>query len=661
MRPWLPWVEPSLVITLMAACSFGIALAARRQPRPPPRIVAIWAIVAALAAGSVTYRLIVVPPAFVHAEFYGPQLVADILELAMPPHHPYGASSYVLLHGLSWIFGRSAEGIVRANVVLAGIATFPFAWLVARWAGDARVAVLGAAIWACSPLVERLACSEEAHVTGALFALLAALAADIVATRPSRLASVLALLFAQLTVFSRQSFLAWVPFLVLLSVDRDPSRGRWQRARLPLAMAATLCLAVLFQRATRVEEGYAPFLLIMARVIDLRAIVSCIAVHPALAARQLSVVVPPLGALGCLVLARDKHRRVAFFVGLGAATLTSLMVQWPAIGVSYGFRLPQYVLWLGAASIGAGALARALEPWLSPRGAIGAVALLCVFTSASSARAQQNRTRDSLFDEYVWVRDELSRLPDAPVVSFGAGPMGPRYNTPQEVARTLHRGVTWADSCGAYVVEGLGCYAYTVAELTFPGKVSEPESIALMLGSQSFLRRFVFDASTSYGLSLVQVPTDMRPECGREIVGAHEVTEGAPLPTQTSAPLAVWGRTAVTPRLWMTGACPLLPSAARRDDLCNERVLAWAKAASERAGSSILAASCVLGTVRLQVAGAGCDYAVTRGEGFARTPDGAFGVSPIVNLDWDTAPDAMKRGLAGVLGALAEDPSLPTR
>jgi len=32
-----------------------------------------------------------------------------------------------------------------------------------------------------------------------------------------------------------------------------------------------------------------------------------------------------------------------------------------------------------------------------------------------------------------------------------------------------------------------------------------------------------------------------------------------------------------------------------------------------------------------------------------------------VNLDWDTAPDAMKRGLAGVLGALAEDPSLPTR
>jgi hypothetical protein len=65
--------------------------------------------------------------------------------------------------------------------------------------------------------------------------------------------------------------------------------------------------------------------------------------------------------------------------------------------------------------------------------------------------------------------------------------------------------------------------------------------------------------------------------------------------------------------------------------------------------------------VRLQVAGAGCDFEVTRGKAFQRTPDGAIGVSPIANLEWADAPEPMKKALAGIVSALAQDPSLQIR
>jgi hypothetical protein len=65
--------------------------------------------------------------------------------------------------------------------------------------------------------------------------------------------------------------------------------------------------------------------------------------------------------------------------------------------------------------------------------------------------------------------------------------------------------------------------------------------------------------------------------------------------------------------------------------------------------------------VRLSVKGAGCDFEVAHAGGFQRTPDGAFGVSPIANLEWTDAPPPMKSALAGLLSALAADPSLTIR
>jgi hypothetical protein len=109
------------------------------------------------------------------------------------------------------------------------------------------------------------------------------------------------------------------------------------------------------------------------------------------------------------------------------------------------------------------------------------------------------------------------------------------------------------------------------------------------------------------------------------------------------------------------GGAPPSASGAPAAEACDPGVAAWAKNASVHAGLTISAVACPTGVVRLQVAGAGCDFEVAPARGFQRTADGKFGVSPIADLNWDVAPEPMKKALAGVLAALAQDPSLPIR
>ena len=110
-----------------------------------------------------------------------------------------------------------------------------------------------------------------------------------------------------------------------------------------------------------------------------------------------------------------------------------------------------------------------------------------------------------------------------------------------------------------------------------------------------------------------------------------------------------------------SAGAPPSGSAAPVVDVCDPAVATWTRDASQHSGLSITAAACPTGLVRLQVAGAGCDFEVAAGRGFQLTADGKFGVSPIANLDWTVAPEPMKKALAGVLAALAQDPSLPIR
>ncbi|MFO0756101.1 MAG: hypothetical protein U0359_06400 [Byssovorax sp.] len=129
---------------------------------------------------------------------------------------------------------------------------------------------------------------------------------------------------------------------------------------------------------------------------------------------------------------------------------------------------------------------------------------------------------------------------------------------------------------------------------------------------------------------------------------APSASAAAPPPPAPAAPVA-------------SGSAMPAPSASAppsRDDLCADTVITWAKGASQRTGLTIAPVSCSPGIVRLSVAGAGCDFEVARGKGFQRTTDGTFGVSPIANLDWASAPEPMKKALAGLLTALSQDGSL---
>ena len=108
-----------------------------------------------------------------------------------------------------------------------------------------------------------------------------------------------------------------------------------------------------------------------------------------------------------------------------------------------------------------------------------------------------------------------------------------------------------------------------------------------------------------------------------------------------------------------SSVAPAHPAGATHVEVpCDAAAVDWAKGASKRTGVAITTVACPGGVVRLAVAGAGCDFEVTHDRGFQRTPDGAFGVSPIADLDWSTAPEPMKKGLAALLAALVQDPSL---
>lgn len=129
-------------------------------------------------------------------------------------------------------------------------------------------------------------------------------------------------------------------------------------------------------------------------------------------------------------------------------------------------------------------------------------------------------------------------------------------------------------------------------------------------------------------------------------------------PAASSAALAPPPASAAAPSPSGSTAPAPLSSAPVRDDLCPDAVVAWTKAASQRSGLTITPASCSAGIVRLAVAGAGCDFEVARNRGFQRTADGSIGVSPIADLDWKDAPEPMKKALAGILAALAQDGTL---
>src|SRR5579859_3636394 len=153
--------------------AFLVGLVALAVLAWPPRAIDRGVLAAALAA--LVVRLLVAP-AFVHDGFHGPLIVNGVLAFPSPPGRgsygtAYGPGSFVVLGLLSFLTGRSAEGVMLANVLVSSLATLPLAAAASRLSGRPRAGLYAAILWAGSPLVARLARSEDAHLVGLVFAM----------------------------------------------------------------------------------------------------------------------------------------------------------------------------------------------------------------------------------------------------------------------------------------------------------------------------------------------------------------------------------------------------------------------------------------------------------------------------------------------------------
>ncbi len=149
-------------------------------------------------------------PAFIHPEFYGPELVSDGLATSIAAERaPVRVSCITAFLGALAAPARRVRGerLLRerhpGGAVHAAARRAGRALVRAAVGGDLRGVALG-----LLSLRPRVSYSEDANVSAALIALSTLLAFDVAATRSSWIALALALALGQLVPHARQSFVA---------------------------------------------------------------------------------------------------------------------------------------------------------------------------------------------------------------------------------------------------------------------------------------------------------------------------------------------------------------------------------------------------------------------------------------------------------------------
>jgi hypothetical protein len=521
---------------------------------------------AVAAAAALVVWPAAVPPAFVHDAFHGPFIVNGVLAFPAPPGRgaygaAYGPGSFAVLGLLSFLTGRSAEGVMIANAIVAALATIPVAALAARLSGRPRAGLYASLLWAASPLVARLARSEDAHVVGVAFALTGLWWIDVAATERSRAALWVGVLATAAAVFTRQTFIQLAPIAALLLIER--TRRAAPGERLPWSSVIAACAALggcLLARAAATagssdgQEGLIG-LAVVARHPEW--LPGYLAAHPLLSIPRLPVVVPLLLIAGAIDLRRRAQARVTIAVAWCGLFLLMLPSSFPSAGVRWSFRLPSYALSIVIAGAGAAWLQDAWERRRGrPLGAAAGTALViaALALGAAGTAIRELRAPSAEFIEYRYLRDTIARLPRG-VTLIGNAEEGPAWRLPGELAARAGIPVVRPEQLPAipapgatYVMpEGLGCQARDAFELA--GAV---RAAAHQLPARAEVERLfaiVLDPRTDYGLKAVPHPVGPRPSCARIL--AASVPYGPPGPTvalDDSPPTAIFGARALTLR-----------------------------------------------------------------------------------------------------------------
>lgn len=560
-------------VAVMSIASIAAIAASSRRAGADRR--AAWSElgVAAIAAAMLAYLALVVEPAFVHPEFYGPELITDILRFpaAEPAHREYGAGSFALLHALSGVFGRSVEAVIRANTIFAAACTIPIATLATRWSGRSSAGVYAALAWASSGLAARVGASEDVHVAVTFVALSTALALDVAATTGSRAALVAAVAGGQLLAVSRQSYFGWIPMLLVLWVERSRPAAPgavgcspWLRRAGLLAMASaplTVGCVLLFRDYDKAQ------IILMATLLLLRhpsEVWSCIVAHPVLDARRLSVLLPLLTALGAAWILRRSPARWSWLAGAAISAFVSAPTNWPSPGNRWAFRLPVYVLAIIAAGIGAACAEERAGRRMAPRrrgvlvGSIGAAIVGCGLLAPAG---REGRVPHPEIQNYVFLRDTVERL-------RGAAPIGlvlpPEDAKPRNAAAALAQLLTIPTARAREALEGpldpgvhwyfyrdLACFAWSVPELILPAGVGEAEMNRWLLEDDERLLTMLFRSEGGFGFDrIVHRDWGEHPHCAQMAARSEPAGMSGPLlrPWQ-DPPQIVYLVPSVTPEL----------------------------------------------------------------------------------------------------------------
>jgi hypothetical protein len=513
-----------VIVALLALVRWGERLVPREIAR------GTWV----LAGVALVLRMFFVTPAFVHDAFHGPLILNGVLDFPWRPGpgtygSGYGPGSFTILGLLSLALGRSAEGVMRANVVVSALATIPLAGAAAHLGKRPRAGLYAAALWAGSPLVARLAHSEDPHIVGIAFAL-AGIAWAESAAWPAAIATGIA-------VFTRQSF---IPFALLgagMLIERK-RRGE-SVARIGWLCGALIAIVILRIIATAQSSDGTELIVGLSLVPrHPRWLLGFLASHPLFSTPRLSPIVLVLFIAGAIEIAR--HGRVRISLGLTWLMLfaLSLASSFPAVGVRWSFRLPVYTLSMLLAGVGAAWL----EWRLQPRGRSWLV-VAALSASLAATATLENLRPNAEFVEYCYLRDTLKRVRRPLVANPEAGP---GWRLPRALAERMRLPIVSAPAPGAIFFDGLGCHAWDMLELARAEKASPHQ-----LPARPELERVLsltLDPERRYGLDTVPHPEGTRPDCARLLEEAAPLDVGPTVTLDDNPPMGIFGQRELTLR-----------------------------------------------------------------------------------------------------------------
>jgi hypothetical protein len=556
------WWEPILTIVLLLGLACVVAIGYRRWSAaidPVPRHVRWGVFVAAIAAFFI--RQFAVAPAFLHDYFVGPAIVTTALSFPPDPNggpapygEEYGLAGFTVLSLCAELFGRSAETVFAANNVFSALTAIPLAAVAAFWAGSSVAGLYAAAIWATSPLVARIAHSEDMHTLGMLWVLSGLALLELALRLRSTVALAGAAIALDLALLTRQTFYPWLGIAAAMFAERwlrDRRAGQAvSRAfgRLALVALAIACMPIAARMRYSIDTWEFQDTLTVHRVmIGSPAIVwDTLLHHPILALRGVSLTVPLLGLIGFFVIAW-RSRSPVTILGAAAAWFVAFFPTYPKRGSDWPFRFHFYVMAIIAAGAGAAWLmekvARRSGRALSARSQVAAavaVAILGLFSSATL----ENRRPDAEFVEYVFMRDALARL-DAPfsvVQNIGAGLAS---RTPDLLAYQFRLPVVKLTD-GHHPTEGhprpfvfllgLGCHAHSLPELL--KLEGGPAGVRPSEETMALFHRVARDRSIRFGLDVGPPPTQMLAPCAKILEHSTPLVEGPEVEVEDGPPWA---------------------------------------------------------------------------------------------------------------------------